>query len=302
MRIFVSGGSGYIGSVVTETLAIYGHDITGLLRSPSKAGVLEQAGARPLLGDLNDPDTYSSALGQNDVLIHMAYQHQAETVTVDEAALQTFLDSAKLNSQTRMVIYTSGCHVLGDTGGERVAEDGSTDRPGANVTWRPEHEQRVLEAANERLTTAVIRPGMVYGGRGGLIPKMFESAKKDGTVTVFGDGENHWSMVHVEDLANLYRLIVEQEAGGIFHGVDGNPVKARHVAEAASEVAGAGGAINNIPLDEGRKKLGKLADALCLDQLCVARRSLQLGWQPERKSFLENVIATYREWKDKPKP
>ncbi len=194
----------------------------------------------------------------------------------------------------RRLVYTSGCWLLGNTGDEPAAEDAATDPPEL-VAWRVGHEKRVLDAHSSKLTTAVVRPGLVYGGSGSLTAMLFTSAEEQGASAYIGEGRNHWSMVHRRDLARLYRLIVEESASGIFHGVDGHPVRVVDAAAAASEAAGAGGVTRSLALEDAREELGPIADALCMDQKLIGVHSAELGWKPELTSFPDHADEAYRE-------
>jgi nucleoside-diphosphate-sugar epimerase len=154
-----------------------------------------------------------------------------------------------------------------------------------------------LAAANDHLATAVVRPGMVYGGHGGLIGSYFDSAEKHGASQYLGNGRNRIPMIHVEDLARFYRAVVEHRGRGIFHAVDGNAVQLADVARAASEAAGKGGETRSLPLDEARPKMGPIVDALILDQVIESGRNVEIGWQPRHESFLASAATAYREWK-----
>lgn len=298
MKVFVTGATGHIGAAVVRSLVAADHEVTGLLRSAGKCGRLTAMGAEAVYGDMTIPASYRSRAREHDALVHCAFRGEGDSVGADRTTLDALLDAARLGDRPRQVIYTSGCWVLGDTGGETVDEDAPVDEPAEVVGWRPRHEQIVLEAGEEDggFTTAVVRPGLVYGGHGSLTGRLFASAVEEHAAEVPGSGEQHWSLVHREDLAELYRRILEEEAAGIFHGVDGVPVPAREAGRAAAEAAGAGGEVRTVPAGELREELGAAADALCLDQRLTTRRSAALGWGPERASFPEAAAEAFREW------
>lgn len=297
MRVFVMGATGYIGAAVVGELLGAGHEVTGLVRSKEGASRFEALGAKPVIGDLRDPSTYRSVAAQHEALIHTAFEFTAEGAAGDRTAVDTLLTAAKEGGRAEIVIYTSGTFVLGNTGHEPADEDAPTDHPAELVAWRPAHERMILDGATDHLATAVIRPGMVYGGRGGTIGWFFETAVKEGAVRYVGDGRNRWSLVHRDDGARLYRLVAEKRARGIFHGVDGAPTRVAEIARLASEAAGKGGVTRSIPLEEARKKMGPFADALCLDQVVAARRSGDIGWAPTRQSFQGGVAEAFVEWR-----
>ena len=300
MKVFVTGGTGFIGSAVVRELVRAGHDVTTLSRSAEKGEPLRREGADIVLGELGDPSTYKAAAAEADAIIHAAFDYAA-TVETDATAIETLIRAARTHEEGKealalSLVYTSGCWVLGDTGGE-PADESFPLHPAEIVEWRPAHERTVLEAAGNGLATAVIRPGMVYGGSGSVTAGLFLSAEEESASAYVGDGENRWSMVHREDLARLYRMILEARAPGVLHGVDGHPVRVREAARAASMAAGAGGATRSLPIEEARATMGPMADALVMDQWLVGRRSAELGWAPERASFVEEAASAYEELK-----
>ncbi len=300
MRVFITGGTGYIGSAVVQELLSAGHEVTALTRSPDRVERLERLGVEPLVGRLQEPEAYAPAAAEHDAILHCAFDYADDGVATDRRAVEALTAAAREAGSAdgpRAFVYTSGCWILGETGEEPAGEDAAVERPAEIVAWRPEHERRALGAAADGLATAVVRPGVVYGGSGGLTARLFTSAEEEGAAAYVGTGENHWAMVHRRDLARLYRLVAEARAGGVFHGVDGHPLRVAAAARAASDAVGAGGAVRGIPLAEAREKLGPVADALALDQRLVTRRAGELGWEPEIRSFLDGAERAYRELK-----
>lgn len=297
MRVFVTGASGYVGSAISAAFLEAGHEVTGLYHSSRSGDRVRELGAEAVQGDISDPSTFESAARDHDVYVHAALDAE-NAAEADEAAIEAFLrlTGAAANQPARMLLYTSGCWVLGDTGDEPAGEDAPTDHPAHVVAWRPRHEEIVLAATTPRVPTAVIRPGMVYGGSGGLVSRLFETAAEEGAATYVGDGENRWSLVHRTDLARLYVQVAEKREEGVFHGVDGQPLKVSEVARVASIAAGAG-ETRGVPVDEARERLGPMADALVLDQALVGRRAAEIGWQPARGDFRGAAHEAFIEWK-----
>ena len=294
MDIFVTGGTGFIGRHLIAELVGAGHRVVALNRSPEKAPMLEALGASVHPGDLLDGSTYLEAARAADGVIHAAFDYEA-TAEGDREALDTLLDGTA--DRASPFIYTSGCWVVGDTGGRAAGDDASTEHPAPLVAWRVPHERRVLDEAAGGRRASVVRPGMVYGHEGALTARLFQTAASDGAAEYIGDGENHWSMIHVEDLARLYRVTLTRSDGGMVQAVDGRPLKVARVAEAASEAAGAGGETRPIPVEAAREKLGPVANALCLDQRLVAPAARAMGWSPDRASFARAAGDAFREWR-----
>jgi nucleoside-diphosphate-sugar epimerase len=295
MRVFVTGATGYVGSAIVGSLVRAGHRVSGLSRSSAADDALRKLAAEPVRGELGNVKALEASIAEHDAVVHAAVDYGLGP-PADREAVGALLAAARRGGP-RCVVYTSGVWVLGPTPRhETFDERALVNQPAVAVAWRPAHERLVLDAEIPGVSTAVVRPGMVYGERRGLLSPWFAQATEKGATEVVGDGEQRWAFVHRDDLGELYRLVVERRAKGIFHGVDGQPTKVIDAARAASAAAGRGGAVKSIPVAELRRTFGPMADALAMDQVVVSRRAGEVGWQPRRPSFVQEAGAAFREW------
>lgn len=298
MRVFVTGGSGYVGSAVVRELVGAGHRVTGLARSDVAAARLAGMGAETVRGELGRPEEFADVAGEHDAVVHVAQDGEAEDrLEADRRLLEAVLGAARRAGGERAFVYTSNVFLLGDQGERALGEDDALPGPPRFAPWRLRVEREVLAAGDERVATAVVRPGQVYGGDGGTLPMMWEPAAAGEAAPFVGEGRNRWSMVHRADLARLFLRVVETRARGTFHGVDGQPMTVAAIARAASEAAGAGGRTRAIPLEEARRDLGGFADMLALDVAALPVRARALGWEPRYGSFPDGAAAAFAEWK-----
>jgi nucleoside-diphosphate-sugar epimerase len=294
VRVFVTGGTGYIGEAVVRRLVAAGHRVTGLARSGAASGKLWSLGAVPLAGNYADLPSWAEAAREHDVSIHLAFDYKLDPAKAERSVVDGLLAAARAANQPRRVIYTSGVWVLGNCPSP-AAEDAPSN-PTDLVRWRPAIEQLVLDAAAPTLSTCVVRPGVVFGGKKGIVAELFRTAVEAGAARFVGDGRSRWSMVHRDDLAELYLAAVESWGTGILHGTH-DVQRVEDVARAASLAAGAGEAVKAWPLPEARIKLGKEADALCLDQVVTSQKTRErFGWVPKHPPFPACAPAMFDEW------
>jgi nucleoside-diphosphate-sugar epimerase len=295
MKVFVTGGTGYIGSAVVQALVRAGHEVSALSRSAERDDAVKALGATPVRGALGHLAALAARIGGHDAVMHAAVDY-ALGPPADGEAIEAILEGARTAGRPFGIVYTSGVWVLGATP-TPASEGAPTDHPAAAVAWRPAHERRVLDAASDRIATAVVRPGLVFGEKRGLIVPWFKTAVEEGRAAFVGTGDQRWALVHRNDLAELYRLVIERRARGIFHGVDGASPTVAEAASAASAAAGKGGAVRAIPVEDARETMGPMADAFVMDQVVVSTRGVEVGWTPRHPPFVKDAPNAFREWR-----
>jgi nucleoside-diphosphate-sugar epimerase len=292
MRIFLTGGTGYLGSAVLEALVRGGHRVDALVRNSERAEKVQARGAHPVLGDLSTPASYADAAAAADGTIHAAYEYSPKGPQVDATAIETLLRGG---TRQRFLIYTSGVWVLGPQ--PSPADETAPLNPAQVSAWRPAHETRVLNAATSGLRTAVIRPGIVYGSARGFVSDLFKDAA-NGLVRVVGSGDNHWPLVYDRDLGELYlRIANNADASGVYHANDEGDERVNDLVDAIAQMVPVTPSIRRVPLTEARQKIGPVADALALDQIIRSPRARGIGWSPSLHSVRGNVARLYEEWR-----
>ena len=277
MRVFLTGATGYVGSAVAAALRDRGHEITALVRPESEASNLREAGVVIVAGELKSLPDLADTLKGHDAFVHAAFPRSRDIVAEDKIAVDVL-------SRSGFFVFTSGVWVLGPGN----SNESSKVNPIPLVAWRPAHEQMALGSGQ----AAVIRPGCVYGGKQSLLAGWFAAADQRKTLQIVGDGNNHWAMVDLHDLADCYVRIVEQRATGIFHGIDDSRVT---INECARLVAPSG-KIEHLAAE------GPYGQALTLDQNVSSEATRRkLGWTP-RRTFTTSIDEQWREWRDALRP
>jgi nucleoside-diphosphate-sugar epimerase len=293
-RIFVTGASGYIGSAIAARLARKGHKVFGLTRRREHARALEAKGILPVLGDLAGEQDWLGVLQNCDAAVHTAFDGENGAADVDHAALEA-LRLASLDGRVRRVLYTSGTwvHGHGDAG---QADETTPLAPLSVVQWRAAHEEIALDLAAHDVQVVILRPGMAYGEHRGLLGGWFAEAHDSHTVTYPGDGSQHWSLVHREDLAEGYALAFEHGgAAERYLLADESRFTVKELAEAVAEATESKAV--SLPAGELVKTMGGYGEAL-LNDLTVtsAKARRELGWVPRHVSFVAEAKDLWREW------
>src|SRR5438128_4558178 len=153
MKVFVTGGTGYIGSAVSLRLKKAGHDVQALVRNKEKASALQAAGVKLVQGDLGNPAGYSAAAYGAQAIVHCASDSGPQSVELDRKSIQNAREL--LHGRVgATVIDTSAVWVLGDTASDIVDELRPTE-PASIAGCRPAHHQPALALAKARIRAAV---------------------------------------------------------------------------------------------------------------------------------------------------
>ncbi len=296
MNIFITGATGYIGSRIARTCRNAGHSVWGMTRKPEKVNILSQYEINPVIADMNNPASYLPVAKKCQVLIHAAMDPEHDTAELDRKTVQTLIAASAQSDEKKMLIYTSGVWVYGNTLG-KIADESSSLKPISMISWRPQVEAMVIKS--DDVDGMVLRPGCGYGKEGGMTVHWFQGAASDNDFQVVGDGSNHWAMVHVDDLAAAYLAAVERNPRGeIFNITDGERHTVREMVQNVARVSEYNGDITFTSMKEAKKELGALADALAIDQIVDNRKAQRLlHWTPQHKGFIDQIAFYSMAWK-----
>ena len=283
MKVALTGGTGFVGSHVLSELHKHGHEVTALVRSRDQADVVAANGATPLVIDLYDRPAVVTALTAADGAVHTASPGDATSADLDSAVVDAVVEA--FAGTGRPYLHISGVWVYGNN--LAITEESPFDAPPL-VAWKEPIERRVLGA--DGLRGVVIVSSLAYGDGGGVPGVLLGSPRDDaGHLITLGSGQQHWSTVHVADLADFFRRALESDAARGYYviGNGTNPTVAELTA-AAAVAAGAPGAVPGSD-DEARARLGDyFAEVLLLDQGTLAAKArTELEWHPTHPTLVE---------------
>ena len=289
MRIFVTGATGFIGSVVVPELIKAGHQVLGLTRSDAGAQSLIAAGAEVHRGDLEDPESLRRGAAESDGVVHAAFDHDFSRFIAncekDRRAIEA-LGGALVGSDRPLVI-TSGTGMGNAVPGQPATEDiFNTAHPNPRVA--SELAGAAMSAAG--VNVSVVRLPQVHDTvKQGLISPAVAIAREKGVSAYVGEGLNRWPAAHVLDVARLYRLALEKrEAGARYHAVAEEGISVREIAE----VIGRGLKVPVVSLspEEAAEHFGWLGAFAGLDlPASSAQTRERLGWHPTGPDLLTDL-------------
>jgi nucleoside-diphosphate-sugar epimerase len=284
MKVALTGSTGFVGSHILAELQDHGHDVVGLVRDDAEAEAVAARGAAGAVVDLYDRTAVVSLLNNADGAIHTASPGDATSADLDSAMVDAAVDA--FAGTGKPYLHISGAWIYGNN---RAITEDSPLNPPALVAWKPPIEQRILDAHGMR--GVVIASSTAYGDGGGGVPGVPLASPRDeaGNLVMLGDGRQHWSTVHVADLANFFRRVLEHgSARGRYVLGNGLSPTLAEITEAAAVAVGAAGAVPGSD-DEAKARLGDyFAEVLLLDQgTAAAKARAELGWSPTRPGLVE---------------
>jgi nucleoside-diphosphate-sugar epimerase len=207
VKVFVTGGTGFIGSHLVELLLHEGLDVTCLARNPAKAQALFDARLPAIVqGTLADERALKGGMAGAEVVFHIAgaiaARSRAEFFAQNEGATRRVLACAP--ASVRHFVYLSSLAAAGPSPRGRQLQGGEPDQPVTNYGASKLAAERAVVASS--IPCTILRPPAVYGPRDREFLRVFKLAAR-GVVPVFGDGSQELSFVYVDDLVRALLAI-----------------------------------------------------------------------------------------------
>jgi len=291
MRVFITGGTGFIGSAVVRELIGAGHQVLGLARSDASARSLIAAGAEVHRGSLEDLESLRSGASAADGAVHLGFIHDfsrfTENCEIDRRAIETLGEA--LAGTNRPLIVADGLGGLSPPG--RVATEDDVPRP--DFPFPRVSQQTATTLLAKGVSSAVMRLSQIHDTvKQGLVTFMIAVARRQGISAYVGDGQNRWAAAHVLDVARLYRLALEKhETGARYHAVAEEGVRLKDIAQAIGR--GLGIPVVSIAPEEAPAHFGWMGTAAAhglAASSAITRK--KLGWNPTGPSLLSDLENT----------
>jgi nucleoside-diphosphate-sugar epimerase len=302
--VLVTGGAGYVGSVLVPKLLEEGHAVRVLddysFGKQSLAGVRGQPGLTEIHGDLRDPGMVDRALRGCSAVIHLACISNDPSFELDPTLgksinYDAFLPLVKLskNHGVRRFIYASSSSVYGIKDEENVTEELALEPLTDYSRYKAMCEDVLRSESEPGFTTLILRPATVCGFSPRLrldlsVNILTNLAFHKRVITVFG-GEQRRPNLHIEDMTDLYVQSLKWPA----HLIDGKTYNAgwqnleiRRIAELVKAEVGPDVEIVTTPSDDLRSY-----------HVSSEKIRRELGWEPRHTvtDAIRDLLKAFRQ-------
>ncbi|WP_144761093.1 NAD-dependent epimerase/dehydratase family protein [Curtobacterium sp. 9128] len=288
MHVFITGGTGTIGTAVVAELVSAGHTVSALARSDRSAATLTAAGATPVAGALADLDVLRAGARAAEGVVSLAFSNDygsPESLAAgmaEESAAMAALGEELVGSDRPFVVVSGTPWAPGrpSTESDPLPLEGP-------VADRARSVIAALDLAERGVRGSAIRlPRTVHAdGTGGFAGLLTEAARRSGVAGYPGDGEQRWPAVHARDAAVLFRIALERApAGTAWHAVADEGDRVRDLIEVIGRRLG-------LPVERvADETFGPFGPIFAMDQPASSAHTREaLGWEPTHESLLEDL-------------
>jgi uncharacterized protein (TIGR01777 family) len=304
MRVFVTGGTGLIGTRLVRQLLKRGDQAVVLTRRPGAAAKLFGPGCAVVAGDPTQAGDWVGAVADCDAVINLAGENvfgrrwNAEVkALLHDSRVQATQNVAEAlrkltDGRPRALINASAIGYYGPHGDEELTEDSP---PGDDflarlcIDW--EQAARAVESAGVRCVT--VRVGVVLDKEGGALAKLLTPFKL-GAGGPVGSGKQWMSWIHHEDMTGLFLLALDNgETKGPLNGTAPGPVTNREFGRALGRALHRP-AFMPTPGFALRLMLGEVADVVLTGQRVLPKYTQRLGYTfkyPTIDAALQEIVG-----------
>lgn len=306
MRVFVTGGSGLIGSRLIRALAKRGDEVVLLTRRPEAVQQALGSAALVVAGDPTEAGPWTESLDGCDAVVNLAGENLFAQ-RWNEAFKQRLRDSRLRSTETivgalarrprtaagaaKVLVNGSAVGYYGPHGDEELTEESP---PGDDFLARlcVEWEQAARQAEGHGVRVALVRTGVVFDPDGGPLAAMLRPFRM-GAGGPVGSGKQWLSWIHHQDIVGILLLALDSAgAAGPVNGTAPQPVTNRDFARAAGAALGRP-AFLPTPAFALKLLFGEVADVLTTGQRVLPKKAQALGYTfrfPELAAALQDLL------------
>lgn len=306
MRILITGGTGLIGTPLSQQLASSGHEVIVLSRNPDKHTL--PPGVTAVAWDGRTTSGWAQLADGAGAIINLAgesiggsgFPPPRWTSARKQRILQSRLDAGQAvtaavqaaTAKPGVVIQMSGIDYYGNVPGNTVVTESSSKGSGflSDVTEQWEGSTAVVETLGVR--RVVLRTGIVLSRDGGALPQTMLPYKFFAGGPL-GNGRQWWPWIHLADVVRAMQFLVENEsASGVFNVCAPNPLSQKEFGRVLGQVMGRPSLIP-APAFTLKLMLGEMAAMVLDGRRALPTRLQELGFSfqfPQAQAALLDLL------------
>jgi nucleoside-diphosphate-sugar epimerase len=265
-RVFVTGGSGFVGRNLIPALIAQGHSVRALARSDGAASAVAQLGAEPVHCDLADADALAAGMAGCASAFHVAartndWGRYEDAYRANVVGTEQTLAAARAAGVARFIHVSTESVLVGVDTPPLVNVDETRPRAqhplGLYALTKGLAEERVLTANTPEMATVIVRPRLIWGAGDTTVLSPLLAAVRSGAFVWFGGGRVLTSTCHVTNVCEGLLLAAERGHGGeIYFVTDGEPIEFRAFLTALLRTQGVAPGARSIPVWLARAAAG----------------------------------------------
>ena len=297
--VLIAGGTGLIGMHLSELLARHDHRVIHLSRETDLS-----ARFPAYHWDIEQQTISEEAIRMADYVINLAgagiadkrWSAERKKVIIDSRVDGTQLlreAFARYNHRPKAYLAASAIGYYGDRGEEYLTEQA---RPGngflseSTILW----ERAIADVAAMGIRTVVVRTGIVLSPEGGALEKMLQPTQFFGS-PYFGDGQQWYSWIHIDDIADIYRTALEDDSyEGVYNAVAPHPARNKDLAEAIKQATEKPLLVMPVPTFALKLALGEMTHTILDSTKVSAHKIREAGYtfqHPKLLPALQDLLS-----------
>ena len=296
-KVIIGGGSGLIGKVLTDKLLSKGYEVSWLSRSAGYAKVplvqWDPLNQKMPVDQIRKFDYFINLAGAG-IANERWTDSRKKLITKSRVAPNILFAEAMKEDKGQLKSYlsSSAIGIYGDSGDEWMFEEQSINADGFLHQSCADWEDAIKEVAATGLRTVWLRTGIVLSTEGGALQKMLLPLKA-GVSGYFGSGEQYYSWIHIEDMANMFIHALEHSWEGPYNAVAPAPVKMRTFAKILAKVSDGKQLVLPVPAFGIRLAMGEMSSVLLNSNRVSVRKAQEEGYSftyTELQAALDDLL------------
>jgi uncharacterized protein len=302
MRVFITGGTGFVGTVLARALVAKGHEVAILTRDFSK-GRNPDHGVMFIHGDPTKEGPWQEQAAVYEVLVNLAgasifrrWTREAKTLMQESRIgttrnLVAALEGRKGRDTTLLSTSAVGYYGFRE---DEILDEGSSPGNDYLATLALNWEKEALRAEEFGARVLICRFGIVLGKRGGALAQALPLFRK-GLGSVLGSGNQWFSWIHEQDLVNIFLFLLKQKGlSGPVNFTAPEPVTNRDFTNALGKALEKPSFLPAVPGFVLRAMKGEFGDVLLKGQRVIPKKLLDAGFRFQFPAIREALTDLLR--------